>query len=32
MYTGHAEPAFITEKQQLLHLQMYTAVLNELAK
>ncbi|ATD60002.1 MAG: hypothetical protein ACOH2S_02715 [Janthinobacterium svalbardensis] len=29
---GHAEHGFTTEKQLLLHLQMYTAVLIELAK
>ena len=32
MYTGHSEEEFITEKQLLLPLQMYMAVLNELAK
>lgn len=31
-YTGHSEHEFITEKQLLLNLQMYTAVLVELAK
>ncbi|MFC0250660.1 dipeptidase [Massilia consociata] len=32
VYTGHSEHEFITEKQLLLNLQMYTAVLVELAK
>ncbi len=32
VYTGHAEDEFITEKQLLLNLPMYTAVLIELAK
>ena len=32
MYTGHSEEEFITEKQFLLPLQMYMAVLSELAK
>jgi dipeptidase D len=32
VYTGHSEHEFITEKQLLLNLQMYTAVLIELAK
>ena len=32
VYTGHSEHEFITEKQLLLNLQMYTAVLAELAK
>jgi len=32
MYTGHYEDEFITEKQLLLPLQMYMAVLSELAK
>lgn len=31
-YTGHSEHEFITTKQLLLNLQMYTAVLVELAK
>ena len=31
-YTAHSEHEFITEKQLLLNLQMYTAVLVELAK
>jgi dipeptidase D len=31
-YTGHSEREFITEKQLLLNLQMYTAVLVELAR
>lgn len=31
-YTGHSEHEFITEKQLLLNLQMYTAVLVELAR
>ncbi|HEY0587139.1 MAG TPA: dipeptidase [Pseudoduganella sp.] len=32
VYTGHSEHEFITEKQLLLNLEMYTAVLVELAK
>lgn len=32
VYTGHSEHEFITTKQLLLNLQMYTAVLVELAK
>jgi len=32
VYTGHSEHEFITLKQLLLNLQMYTAVLAELAK
>lgn len=32
VYTGHSEHEFITVKQLLLNLQMYTAVLVELAK
>jgi len=32
VYTGHSEHEFITEKQLLLNLQMYTAVLVELAR
>ena len=32
VYTGHSEHEFITEKQLLLNLQMYTAVLIELAQ
>jgi dipeptidase D len=32
VYTGHSEHEFITTKQLLLNLQMYTAVLAELAK
>ncbi|WP_288377998.1 dipeptidase [uncultured Massilia sp.] len=32
VYTGHSEHEFMTEKQLLLNLQMYTAVLVELAK
>lgn len=32
VYTGHSEHEFISEKQLLLNLQMYTAVLVELAK
>ncbi|MDB5749571.1 MAG: dipeptidase [Massilia sp.] len=32
VYTGHSEREFITLKQLLLNLQMYTAVLAELAK
>lgn len=32
VYTGHSEHEFMTEKQLLLNLQMYTAVLIELAK
>jgi dipeptidase D len=32
VYTGHSEHEFITVKQLLLNLQMYTAVLAELAK
>lgn len=32
VYTGHSEHEFITNKQLLLNLQMYTAVLVELAK
>lgn len=32
VYTGHSEHEFLTEKQLLLNLQMYTAVLVELAK
>jgi dipeptidase D len=31
-YTGHSEHEFITTRQMLLNLQMYTAVLVELAK
>jgi dipeptidase D len=32
VYTGHSEHEFITNKQLLLNLEMYTAVLAELAK
>lgn len=32
VYTGHSEHEYITEKQLLLNLEMYTAVLVELAK
>lgn len=32
VYTGHSEHEFISEKQLLLNLQMYTAVLVELAR
>jgi len=32
VYTGHSEHEFISEKQLLLNLEMYTAVLVELAK
>ncbi|WP_035372855.1 dipeptidase [Pseudoduganella violaceinigra] len=32
VYTGHSEHEFITEKQLMLNLEMYTAVLVELAK
>jgi dipeptidase D len=32
VYTGHSEHEFITVKQLLLNLEMYTAVLAELAK
>ena len=32
LYTGHSEHEHITEKQLLLNLEMYTAVLVELAK
>jgi dipeptidase D len=32
VYTGHSEHEFITLKQLLLNLEMYTAVLAELAK
>jgi dipeptidase D len=32
VYTGHSEHEFITERQLLLNLQMYTAVMVELAK
>jgi dipeptidase D len=32
VYTGHSEHEFITVKQLLLNLEMYTAVMAELAK
>jgi dipeptidase D len=32
LYTGHSEHEYITEKQLMLNLEMYTAVLVELAK
>ncbi|HEU4842876.1 MAG TPA: dipeptidase [Burkholderiaceae bacterium] len=32
VYTGHSEHEFITEKQLLLNLQMYTAVMVEMAR
>jgi dipeptidase D len=32
VYTGHSEHEFITLKQLLLNLEMYTAVLAELAQ
>ena len=32
VYAGHSEHAFLTEKQLLLNLPMYTPVLIELAK